>query len=249
MKITIHHAPHGYTILKPDDPQDNYLSVYIHDRHMEAILKGEFTMVYDSQALLIFSDCLIIYPSVLSHLTYRKNFAMIPVNARWIRMDTRRFFQRVSENVSRLGDDKYFDMDSESFCNRRQPDFTPLSYVQIMAHPLFQGKESLYRAVRCKIPRRKFISQIQCPFDGYYWDDHGGNGLRELLSMYLNKGATITCDGYNTPCFMFFYPSTPEKRGLYGAITYHGKYDGYGSGGAPTFSVCLTPTDGWSVHT
>jgi hypothetical protein len=34
-----------------------------------------------------------------------------------------------------------------------------------------------------------------------------------------------------------------------GGIIFHGKHDGYGSGAAPTFSVCLTPTSGWIIHT
>lgn len=34
-----------------------------------------------------------------------------------------------------------------------------------------------------------------------------------------------------------------------GGLIFHGSHDGYGSGAAPTFSTCLTPTDGWRVHT
>ena len=34
-----------------------------------------------------------------------------------------------------------------------------------------------------------------------------------------------------------------------GGIIYHGSHDGFGSGSAPTFSVCLEPTDGWRIHT
>jgi hypothetical protein len=34
-----------------------------------------------------------------------------------------------------------------------------------------------------------------------------------------------------------------------GGIIFHGKHDGFGSGSAPTFSVCLNPTNGWSIHT
>lgn len=34
-----------------------------------------------------------------------------------------------------------------------------------------------------------------------------------------------------------------------GGLIFHGNHDGYGSGAAPTLSTCLTPTDGWSVHT
>jgi hypothetical protein len=35
---------------------------------------------------------------------------------------------------------------------------------------------------------------------------------------------------------------------LVGGVIFHGA-DGGGNGGAPTFSVSLTPTDGWSIHT
>jgi len=34
-----------------------------------------------------------------------------------------------------------------------------------------------------------------------------------------------------------------------GGLIFHGNHDGFGSGEAPTLSVCVNPTDGWSVHT
>ncbi len=34
-----------------------------------------------------------------------------------------------------------------------------------------------------------------------------------------------------------------------GGLIYHGKHDGGGNGGAPTYSVSLSPADGWSIHT
>jgi hypothetical protein len=34
-----------------------------------------------------------------------------------------------------------------------------------------------------------------------------------------------------------------------GGLIFHSNHDGYGSGSAPTFSCCLNPTDGWSIHT
>lgn len=40
-----------------------------------------------------------------------------------------------------------------------------------------------------------------------------------------------------------------QRTILYGGIIFHGKHDGFGSGAGPTFSVCLTPTSGWSTHT
>jgi hypothetical protein len=45
-------------------------------------------------------------------------------------------------------------------------------------------------------------------------------------------------------------PENPEwARWFNGGLIFHGEVDGYGSGKAPTYSVTLNPTDGWSVHT
>lgn len=42
-----------------------------------------------------------------------------------------------------------------------------------------------------------------------------------------------------------------ERCQLYlnGGIIFHGKHDNGGDGSAPTFSVNLTPCNGWSIHT
>lgn len=34
-----------------------------------------------------------------------------------------------------------------------------------------------------------------------------------------------------------------------GGIIYHGKHDNGGDGSSPTFSVNITPTNGWQIHT
>lgn len=34
-----------------------------------------------------------------------------------------------------------------------------------------------------------------------------------------------------------------------GGLIFHGAHDNGGDGGAPTFSVSLVPTSGWSIHT
>ena len=45
-------------------------------------------------------------------------------------------------------------------------------------------------------------------------------------------------------------PETGEwKTWFNGGLIYHGAHDLGGDGGAPTFSVNLSPHDGWSVHT
>jgi hypothetical protein len=38
---------------------------------------------------------------------------------------------------------------------------------------------------------------------------------------------------------------------LNGGFIFHGKHDGFGNAGAPTFSVCIDPEKepGWSIHT
>lgn len=36
---------------------------------------------------------------------------------------------------------------------------------------------------------------------------------------------------------------------IHGGLIFHGPHDGGGNGGAPTYSVSLEPTEGWSLHT
>lgn len=40
-----------------------------------------------------------------------------------------------------------------------------------------------------------------------------------------------------------------DNRWLNGGAIYHGSHDGGGNGGAPTFSVNLSPVSGWAIHT
>ena len=56
------------------------------------------------------------------------------------------------------------------------------------------------------------------------------------------------------PYSFFFRMQRRQPDGNYadwfsGGCIFHGQHDGGGNGSAPTFSVCLTPEDGWSVHT
>jgi len=44
-------------------------------------------------------------------------------------------------------------------------------------------------------------------------------------------------------------PDDAYRPWFVGGLIYHGPHDGHGSGSGPTFSCCLSPTDGWSVHT
>jgi len=45
------------------------------------------------------------------------------------------------------------------------------------------------------------------------------------------------------------YSFTFRARGLLGGLIFHGKHDNGGDGGAPTFSVNIDGSYGWSLHT
>lgn len=64
------------------------------------------------------------------------------------------------------------------------------------------------------------------------------------------------CDLYKdfAPASFYFVMFIKGKDGEYkryfnGGLIFHGQHDGFGDGSFPTLSVCLNPTDGWSVHT
>lgn len=42
---------------------------------------------------------------------------------------------------------------------------------------------------------------------------------------------------------------TMYRMFINGGLIFHGQHDGGGCGSAPTFSVNLTPSTGWSIHT
>lgn len=66
---------------------------------------------------------------------------------------------------------------------------------------------------------------------------------------YYHEGATyIYSDGAKLSFYFERYTKENIFRGN-GGIIFHGSHDGFGSGSAPTFSVCINPTNGWSVHT
>lgn len=75
---------------------------------------------------------------------------------------------------------------------------------------------------------------------------HNGDNTRTKCRLYK--------DNWDDMSFDFKMYVKNEKTGEYeywfnGGLVFHGKHDGFGSGSAPTFSVCLTATDGWSIHT
>jgi len=51
------------------------------------------------------------------------------------------------------------------------------------------------------------------------------------------------------PYSFLFHIEAPGWSGLDGGVIFHGSHDNGGDGSAPTYSVNLTPQDGWSIHT
>ena len=77
------------------------------------------------------------------------------------------------------------------------------------------------------------------------------NNTFSRLESYSAKGYTVTLYSDFAPLSMEFSITENDKLILNGGFIFHGPHDGYGSGGAPTFSVSLSPEKepGWSIHT
>jgi hypothetical protein len=77
------------------------------------------------------------------------------------------------------------------------------------------------------------------------------NETYSRLESYSAKGYDVTLYSDFAPHSMEFSITDNDKPILYGGFIFHGSHDGYGSGGAPTFSVCIDPDEkpGWSIHT
>ncbi len=80
--------------------------------------------------------------------------------------------------------------------------------------------------------------------------------LDEYASARREEGLETRCQLYedSSPQSFAFLMEMRQDGGEWtrwfnGGMIFHGAHDGGGNGGAPTFSVCLNPTDGWSIHT
>jgi hypothetical protein len=70
------------------------------------------------------------------------------------------------------------------------------------------------------------------------------------LTAFLPDGWTVELYTDFAPYSFFWTQFSPTRsRGLIGGLIYHGQHDNGGDGGAPTFSVNLFPSQGWSIHT
>jgi hypothetical protein len=71
------------------------------------------------------------------------------------------------------------------------------------------------------------------------------------LFMSLERLVKLSRNGPKTVLYKDFAPYSFKfsAGGFHGGLIWHGTHDGGGNGDAPTFSVSLSPVDGWSIHT
>ena len=71
------------------------------------------------------------------------------------------------------------------------------------------------------------------------------------LENYSGKGYDVFLYSDFAPLSLEFVIKEEGRFVLNGGFIFHGPHDGYGNGGAPTFSVCIDPDDkpGWRIHT
>jgi len=71
------------------------------------------------------------------------------------------------------------------------------------------------------------------------------------LERHSQNGCEVKVYSDFAPLSLYFEIFREGLFEMNGGFIYHGPHDGFGNGGAPTFSVCLAPdkTAGWSIHT
>jgi len=71
------------------------------------------------------------------------------------------------------------------------------------------------------------------------------------LERHSHNGCQVKIYSDFAPLYLYFEITRDGQLVLNGGFIFHGPHDGYGNGGAPTFSVCIDPEKqpGWSIHT
>jgi hypothetical protein len=109
-----------------------------------------------------------------------------------------------------------------------------------MTMPLIIENQEHFDKVRAFAERTGKLDKLQARLD--YLDKY-------------NDPATVRCKLFRdfAPASFEFVMEKLDKTGAWaywfnGGLIYHGSQEGWGSTG-PTFSVTLSPSDGWEVHT
>lgn len=73
--------------------------------------------------------------------------------------------------------------------------------------------------------------------------------LDRLQHIAKNVDGQVYLGADFAPYSFVFSIEAPGWCGLNGGLIFHGAHDNGGDGSAPTYSVNLSPQDGWSIHT
>lgn len=76
------------------------------------------------------------------------------------------------------------------------------------------------------------------------------DSLLQILERYNNdtRGDFVLYPDF-APLSLLFAIMKEGKIIMNGGLIFHGRHDGNGSGSSPTFSISITKTDGWQIHT
>jgi len=71
------------------------------------------------------------------------------------------------------------------------------------------------------------------------------------LERYSQNSCEVNLYSDFAPLSLYFEVTHDGQLVLNGGFIYHGPHDGFGNGGAPTFSFCLdqNKVSGWAIHT
>jgi len=109
-------------------------------------------------------------------------------------------------------------------------DFAPYSFEFVIR---LRAREYTTQVYKCDTCGKTFEDET-C-LDGrkcFFWDDETRSECKGTLKIIAAKNRV-----------------QKEERWFNGGLIFHGPHDNGGDGGAPTFSVNLSPQDGWSIHT
>ena len=73
--------------------------------------------------------------------------------------------------------------------------------------------------------------------------------LDSLCRWTRNSGYEVWVGSDFAPRSFTFAVNNDGKHLINGGMIFHGKHDNGGDGSAPTYPVCVTPSNGWRLHT
>lgn len=73
--------------------------------------------------------------------------------------------------------------------------------------------------------------------------------ITNLMCWHPHTDTAVIYRDFHEQSFFFQEIHADGKKGMCGGIIFHGRHDNGGDGGPSTFSVCLSPTDGYAIHT